>query len=251
MHDPMVVAFTIRRPWPCRDRSHDARPGKPRWHMRYQWATWWTLWKPGTWTVFWVLAGRGWYWPSLITIWHVEPRGHDSGEVCKHYRRDLRPDGTWSSTVLHEWRWHVHHWRIQVHPLQALRRWALTRCAWCGGRQGKRDPVDVSHSWDGPRGHWWQGEPGLYHHDCSSIAGAHAQCLCADPVLEHSGYGGCARCGKTREFGVSDFFLEQRRILASVPAGQRDPVTSALVEARWKAHEAEAAEMLDEDGTPP
>jgi len=64
MHDPMVVAFEIRRPWPRRRR----------------------------------LVGRR-YWPALITIWHVEPNGHDSGEVCKHSHRWQEPDGTWPHPV--------------------------------------------------------------------------------------------------------------------------------------------------------
>ena len=53
MHDPDVVAFTIRRPWPRRRRT---------------------------------LLGRR-YWPPLVTVWHREPRGHDAGTVCRHYDR--------------------------------------------------------------------------------------------------------------------------------------------------------------------
>lgn len=29
-------------------------------------------------------------------------------------------------------RWHVHHWRIQIHPLQRLWRWLFRRCCRCG-----------------------------------------------------------------------------------------------------------------------
>ena len=29
-------------------------------------------------------------------------------------------------------RWHIHHWRIQVHPWQTLRRWLFERCSKCG-----------------------------------------------------------------------------------------------------------------------
>jgi len=29
-------------------------------------------------------------------------------------------------------RWHVHHWRLQVHPWQKFKRWAFERCADCG-----------------------------------------------------------------------------------------------------------------------
>lgn len=33
-------------------------------------------------------------------------------------------------------RWHIHHWRFQIHPLQKLKRWTFTRCRECGGRFG-------------------------------------------------------------------------------------------------------------------
>lgn len=29
-------------------------------------------------------------------------------------------------------RWHVHHWRLQIHPWQQFKRWAFERCAGCG-----------------------------------------------------------------------------------------------------------------------
>lgn len=179
MHDPLVVAFEIRRPRPktSRPRNTDGTPVKP---IRY--------------------------WPSLVTVWHREPGGHDSGTVCK-----------WDT----RWRFHVHHWRIQVPPLQELRRRLLTRCAWCGGRHRKGDAVNVSHSWDGPRGRWWQGEPGLYHGDCSAVASAHATCVCESPVLEHDGYGQCARCGKSRSFGTTEERLTRARELAVIPEGSR------------------------------
>jgi hypothetical protein len=181
------------------------------------------------WSPFWTIAGRGIYWPGLVTVWHVEPGGHDSGEVCKHYTRSRDSDGKWNGRMLHGWRWHVHHWHLQIHPLQQLRRWALTRCAWCHGRHTRRDPVNVSHSWNGSRGHWWQGEHGLYHHDCSAISGAHRQCLCPDAVLDSETggyiYGNCARCGKFRAWRNGPDELPRLRILAAIPAGQRDPKT--------------------------
>jgi hypothetical protein len=132
VHDPYVVAFVIRRPWPRRAK----------------------------------MPGRRLYWPMLITVWHREPGGHDSGEVCPHYRKTRLPDGTWKATILHGWQFHVHHWKVQVHPAQALRRWLLTRCAGCGGPSRRRHRVNVSCSWDGPRRRWWRGEPGLYHLEC-------------------------------------------------------------------------------------
>ncbi len=210
MHDPLVVAFHIRRPWPQRQ----AQPfGKTRWRFR------------GT---FWNIAGRGIYWPPLITVWHVEPHGADA------LRGDCR--GT-------RWRWHIHHWKVQVHPLQHLRRSLLTRCVWCGGRSRKGDPVNISHSWGGPRGRWWQGEPGLFHEDCSAIQTAHRTCICGrgpwESVLAGWGYGRCANCGNYREWRSDErrdpIYPKDRSdlLLASVPVGQRDPAKIAQVRAWW------------------
>lgn len=65
-------------------------------------------------------------------------------------------------------RWHFWHWRIQVHPWQALRRRLLTRCAHCG----QRFPYGyspVAHSWHRDRPRFLRGEEGLYHSECSAI----------------------------------------------------------------------------------
>lgn len=235
MHDPNVVAFNIRRPWPKREKMYDAKPGRPRWKIRYRHdechadcthgdRTLFPWWRPSSYRVFWTLAGRGFYWPSLITVWHVEPNNRDSGEVCKHFRqtptnptRPTRPSSAW--------KWHVHHWRVQIHPLQALRRWALTRCEWCHGRSTKHDRVSISHQWDHESTPWWRGEKGLFHYDCSSIENAHRACLCPTPNAKHtlggSPYGKCARCGKYRAWRTTQ--LELQRALAAIPQGQRDP----------------------------
>lgn len=192
MHDPDVVAFEIRRPWPKRYKAKtiDGRT---------------------------LPAQR--YWPALVTVWHREPRGHDSGTICKHYRR--LPSG--KAKILHGWRWHIHHWRIQIPPLQELRRRLLTRCAWCGGRHRKGDPVNTSHSWDGPRGRWWQGEPGLYHGDCSAISSAHATCTCDNPEPRYGDHGVCLWCGRFRPYGLTEENLTRARELSAVPAGARKP----------------------------
>ena len=159
MHDPLVVAFEIRRPWPRLDKHHNAKPGESRWKARYQWATWTRPWRG--WMTFWTVAGWGLYWPSFITVWHYEPNGADALTVCRQrYKRD---DGEWAYTK--GWKWHVRHWRIQVSPLQDLRRRLLTKCEECG-RKGR---PNISHQWDGERGPWWRGERGLFHRECSSL----------------------------------------------------------------------------------
>lgn len=193
MHDPLTVAFQIRRPWPRTDawKTRYAAKQGVRWQFR------------GAFTVF---AGRGLYWPGMITVWHRDPSGYDS-TTCPIGGR--------------AWRFHAHHWRIQILPFQHLRRRTLTRCAWCGGRSIKGDQVNVSHAWDSPHARWWQGEPGLFHRDCSAIKTAHATCVCQQPILEHDNYGMCARCGLHREFGITDAALARRRELAAIPPGAR------------------------------
>ncbi len=258
MHDPMVVAFEIRRPWPRRSKSYDAKPGRPRWsfgRMKVEpdspgdvaaWARkrpvfpWW---QPRSYSPFWVLAGRGYYWPAVITVWHVEPGGHDSGEVCKHYERRQDSDGKWHGRLNRSWRWHVWHWHLQVIPLQALRRWALTRCAWCGGRSVKGVPVNCSNQWDGPRDRWWRGELDLYHSDCMSVEVAHRRCLCAEPQFTVDGHGvlrdhgKCLTCGKLRGWHSNPDDAD--RMLAALPIGSRIPAElRPELEAAWARRRA-------------
>ncbi|MFE5871628.1 hypothetical protein ACFQ6V_23690 [Streptomyces roseifaciens] len=191
MHDPLTVAFEIRLPWPRQDtwRTEQAARTGTRWRLGGAFA---------------VIAGRGLRWPTLFTIWHRDPSGYD-GITCRRGMRQL----------------HVHHWRIQVPLLQDLRRRLLTRCAWCRGRSVKGDVVSVSRSWDGPRSRWWQGEPDLYHRDCSAIKSAHATCVCEQPVLEHDDYGRCARCDRSRSFGMTADHLARARSLSAIPSGSR------------------------------
>jgi hypothetical protein len=235
MHDPLTVAFDIPRPWPERS-SLPATGGKDsvRWRIRlhhthvpgcendpphkdgaFPW------WKPGSYSSFWRLAGRDFYWPPLVTVWHREPGGRDSGSVCKHFRRVEGEDGP-TFKVTSRWRWHIHHWRIQVPPLQALRRWALTRCEWCEGRSRKGDLVNNSHQWDRAGGPWWRGERGLFHRDCSSVERAHKLCYCADPLLDHDGHGRCATCGGFRAYKQEP--TDADRMLRTLAKGQRIPV---------------------------
>jgi ribosomal protein S14 len=191
MHDPLTVAFEIRRPWPetADWRTKQAARDGIRWRFN---------------SPFWVLAGRGLYFPSLITIWHRDPSGYDHTTCTRR-----------------GWKFHVHHWRLQVHPFQHLRRRLLTRCAWCGGRSAKGDSVCVSHTWDGPRARWWRGEPGLFHADCSAIKSAHSTCACETPALDSRNYGRCAVCGRFRPISFTDANLARVRELQSVPQGGR------------------------------
>lgn len=119
MHDPKVVAFDIRRPWPQRKRD---------WRGRL-------------------------FWPSMFTVWHVEPDGHDALTICKYTGR---------------WQWHFWHWHIQWHFEQKLRRFLFERCEKCGHRY-PWGYAPVSHQWDAPRSRWWRVEPRAFHHECSVV----------------------------------------------------------------------------------
>lgn len=181
MHDPLTVAFTIRRPWPQRSSlpATGSRGDDVRWRIRLHHEHWtdgpdscgcpsadynpFPWWKPRSYMSHWRLAGRDYWWPPLITVWHREPGGCDGLSVCGGWYTDRRG----RRRFRRGWKWHVRHWRIQVHPLQELRRTLLTRCETCGGRSRKGRRVNVAHSWDRPRGHWWQGETGLSHMHCA------------------------------------------------------------------------------------
>lgn len=203
MHDPMVLAFSIRRPWPRVRRPHRKNP--PRWQ-----------WRPGS--CFAHVAGREWYFPDLINVWHVEPDGQDALRgPCKGTR----------------WQWHIHHWHIQWCFLQDWRRRLLTRCEWCGGRSRKGDAVNHSLQWDGPKQPLWRGERGLFHGDCASVHMAHRLCLCADPLLNHGDYGQCAFCGKFRAWRKTP--SDADRYLAALPVGSRIPAEDVpRLQAMWQ-----------------
>ncbi len=62
-------------------------------------------------------------------------------------------------------RWHVWHWRIQIHPIQQFKRWAFSRCGTCGNRfSWGYSPT--THSWDGAGPQWFRGEHDVHHSNC-------------------------------------------------------------------------------------
>jgi hypothetical protein len=147
------------------------------------------------------------HFPPLITVWHNEPDGQDSLTVCDRNSH---------------WQWHIHHWSIQVHSLQSLRRRVLTRCAWCGGRHTKRDPINTgTGGWNPKESPWWRGEIEIAHSDCYTVLNAHRICLCDNPVLSQGDYGQCAFCGNYRAWRQAPTVLD--RYLASLPKGERIP----------------------------
>lgn len=149
MHDPKVVAHEIRRPWPRISRRNIKGP---RWQIRYPRAKWWDF-RPRTLMAFMHIAGHEIYFPAMVTIWHNEPHEHDALTVCKRGSH---------------WKWHIHHWSIQVHLLQKIKRFLFERCELCGNRY-PWGYAPVAHQWHQKPARWWHVEKRAYHHECSSL----------------------------------------------------------------------------------
>lgn len=192
MHDPDVVVADIPAPWPHRYLRHDiGRGGWPRWgavrerrtnpeHLGQPTYPWW---RPKGYRFF----AAGWQWKAdtLLTVWHHEPGGADSGTVCAY--RD-------------HWR-HPQHWHLTCPAGRAIRRRLLTRCAWCHGKHRRANPVNCSGSWDRDDGPWWRGERSLYHSTCLAADRAWRSCICTQPMLDSGDHGRCYHCGGFREWG--------------------------------------------------
>ena len=92
-----------------------------------------------------------------LDIWHVEPGGHDSGEVCGHL--PMRP-------VRRTW-WmvrHVRHLRLRWWPYLKVTRWLVDRCDGCGQRFHWRD---ARHS--------YQSTDKVWHDPCMSLRHVRSQ----------------------------------------------------------------------------
>lgn len=174
MYDPMTVAFEIENPF----------------LPKYQ-----------------VIPG---YWkrPVLITVWHVDPETDGTDDSCGYispkldesdlriidemlngefnYRDAVAGDSyfekrSYLHNILREykrgvrpwWRhpkWHVWHWRLQIHPLQNFKRWAFSRCCVCGGRFGWGESP-VSNQWHGGGPRWFRSEENVLHISCDKKGG--------------------------------------------------------------------------------
>lgn len=67
-------------------------------------------------------------------------------------------------------RWHVWHWKFQIHAIQAFKRWAFSRCAGCRKRfEWGYSPVTTAWSGGGPR--WFKSEDHTYHSECCPTGG--------------------------------------------------------------------------------
>lgn len=94
---------------------------------------------------------------------HIERPEYEFKRMCFNLARHVK-------CVRRKWwrhpRWHVRHWEFQVHPVQAFKRWAFSRCSYCGGRFGWGESV-TSHKWHGTGPLWFKSEESIFHHQCS------------------------------------------------------------------------------------
>lgn len=73
----------------------------------------------------------------------------------------LRAEQKWYQQA----RWHIWHWKIQVHALQSFKRWAFSRCATCGhGFAWGESPR--TNQWNGTGPRWFRGEHDVHHLSC-------------------------------------------------------------------------------------
>jgi hypothetical protein len=63
-------------------------------------------------------------------------------------------------------RWHIWHWKIQIHPLLLFKRWLWSRCYVCGESFAWGE-APVTNSWNGKGPRWFQGEPDVRHGTCN------------------------------------------------------------------------------------
>lgn len=179
MHDPMTVAFEIRYPWKKYKAPRNDFERKYResfitiWHVDPE--------RDGT------DDSCDWFnykcnlTPELARIreamWDVEtildnaPHYPDSVEHKRwsvlrgNLNMLLRQPSRTHWWQLHP-RWHVWHWKIQVHPVQHFKRWAFSRCSGCGGRF-LWGYAPVSGQWGGKGPRWFRREDyAVYHEQC-------------------------------------------------------------------------------------
>lgn len=198
MHDPSTLALSVRLPIPSRiSKTRSERRGL-------------------SWPFLRIGGYEAYFGHDLIDVWHEEPGGADSGTVC----RDR-----------HLWT-HLSHLRLRFPPLMRLRRRLFTTCEWCGELGDRRHPVNVSHGWYGDerdrKAHWWNGDRGRYHQECSTVAGSHRQCVCETPVQATMMQGipgtrdRCLRCWKHIDYLQAEF-REARRAARRAGRGHRRP----------------------------
>jgi hypothetical protein len=74
----------------------------------------------------------------------------------------LRPRPWWRHP-----KWHIHHWRVQLHLVQRFKRWMWSRCQKCGGRFSWFDAGGrVVGTWGGKGPAWFHNGEKIWHMSC-------------------------------------------------------------------------------------
>lgn len=92
---------------------------------------------------------------SGVSVWDVEQL------VCRLAREFAKIERPWWKHP----RYHVHHFKVNIHPIMKLKRWLFSRCRNCGKRF-VWGYVPTSTCWNSTGPRWFRGETNVGHHDC-------------------------------------------------------------------------------------
>jgi hypothetical protein len=84
------------------------------------------------------------------------------GFFCQIARVILRHKRPWYKHP----RFHFWHWKIQIHALQNFKRWAFSRCEYCGKGFGFGESP-CTYSWNNTGPLWFRSEKNIHHSGCS------------------------------------------------------------------------------------
>lgn len=199
MHDPMTQAFVIRYPWK-RSRVPKSLVGTKYehgefitiWHVdpekRYPGrgrdddsCDWFGSYRPldpremtiveALWDLQTVVENEPFYGSDHYHTAHDAETGKREvyGALGRRYEALQNAVRVWRQRRRSWWqhpRWHIWHWKIQIHPVQQFKRWAFSRCVKCGkGFSWGYAPVTGQWHSKGPR--WFRSEPHVYHETCA------------------------------------------------------------------------------------
>lgn len=129
---------------------------------------------------------------SLVTIWHRDPEKDGDENSCdwhgsrfpEHWLEELNQlDESAQRAVRFIWwmfhdklrprpwwrhpKWHIHHWRIQLHLVQRFKRWMWSRCQKCGRGFSWHDAGGrVVGTWGNTGPTWFRNGEKIWHMRC-------------------------------------------------------------------------------------
>lgn len=200
MHDPMIVAFEIRYPWPFPKRSPwpDAEPCRGLlatiWHVDPERCypgiardddscDWHGRARPqnpkemaiteALCDLEGVIGNAPFYGSEHYFVEYGNPATGERtvhGRLGKNFENLQEAVRLWQQRDRRWWqhpRYHFWHWRIQIRPLGNLKRRLFSRCQVCRGRFAWGEVV-IGTSWHGTGPRWFRGEEHVSHQACSS-----------------------------------------------------------------------------------